>query len=214
MRHLLFLVILFTCSCTQKKKTSVLPKPDKEIESNLNFDYAQNKTHCKQIYLTYKQCPQAEKERQFISFIKDSLMPCWYGTKWNFYGTTEEPRKGSIACGYFVTTVLRDAGLPVQRIKLAQCASEEMIKAVCDKPTIHRYRNISLTDFTKHIRNMEFGLYIVGLDNHTGFILNDSIEIYFIHSTYINPGCVIKEKANQSAVLASSKYRVIGKVKL
>ena len=61
---------------------------------------------------------------------------------------------------------------------------------------------------------MGFGLYVVGLDNHTGFILNDGNKAYFIHSTFIKPACVLKENVNESKVLANSRYRVIGKVNL
>lgn len=179
----------------------------------ITCDYSFIKAHCRKLYQDYKTLPEPKKEIQLINFLKDSLLPCWYGTKWDFYGTTEEPGKGTIACGYFVTTVLRDAGLLTQRTKLAQCASEEMIKKVCDNPTIRRYSYVSINDFAKQIKDMGRGLYIVGLDYHTGFILNDSTESYFIHSSYIKPTCVVREKANESIILASSKYRVIGKVK-
>src|SRR5579859_7168832 len=42
--------------------------------------------------------------------IRDTILPAWSGTPWDFYGTAERPREGTIACGYFVATVLRDAG--------------------------------------------------------------------------------------------------------
>ena len=214
MRCFLFTVSLIVSSCIQKKGIHVQKGTVLQKKTSIVCNYPLNKARCKKLYNDYKQFPELKKEMRFVNFLTDSLLPCWYGTKWNFYGTIEEPGKGTIACGYFVTTVLRDAGLSIQRVKLAQCASEEMIRRVCDKPTIHRYRNVSLADFTRKIKNMGFGLYIAGLDNHTGFIFNDGVESYFIHSTYVKPGCVIKEKANESIVLAYSKYRVIGKVRL
>jgi hypothetical protein len=58
----------------------------------------------------------------------------------------------------------------------------------------------------------EAGLYIVGLDCHTGFLYNDGNEVYFIHASYATPKIVIKEKAKESGILIASKYRVIGKV--
>jgi hypothetical protein len=213
MRYFLFLVSLVIVSCSQKKDVRVQKRPILQKQVSFVCNYTFNKVRCKKLYSDYKQSHRSEKEIRLVNFLKDSLLPCWYGTKWNFYGTTEEPGKGTIACGYFVTTVLRDAGLPVQRIRLAQCASEEMIKTICDKRTIHRYSNVRLIDFSAQVKNMGFGLYIVGLDNHTGFILNDGNESYFIHSTYVNQGCVINGKINGSVVLGSSKYRVIGKVK-
>src|SRR5688500_17600336 len=43
--------------------------------------------------------------------VYNEVFPYWYGTGWDFNGTTETPGQGKIACGYFVSTVLRDAGL-------------------------------------------------------------------------------------------------------
>jgi hypothetical protein len=175
-----------------------------------NCNYEQQKEACKKIMgLT-----DAEKRSRLIKTICDSMIPCWYGTPWNFYGTSETPGKGTIACGYFVTTIVRDAGLTNQRIKLAQVASEEMIKTLCEKSTIERFSNKSIDEFVLAIKKMGTGLYITGLDNHTGFIYNDSLEVYFIHASYITPKCVVKEFAVSSAILSSSRYRVIGKVKL
>ena len=37
----------------------------------------------------------------------------WMGTPWDFSGTSQVPRKGSIACGYFVSTV----GLDEEKIR-------------------------------------------------------------------------------------------------
>src|SRR5678815_5098001 len=37
--------------------------------------------------------------------IYSEIFPSWYGTAWDFNGTTEVPQQGKIACGYFVSTV-------------------------------------------------------------------------------------------------------------
>src|SRR5262245_48861455 len=42
--------------------------------------------------------------------IVNDLFPFWYGTDWDFSGVTETPNQGKIACGYFVSTLLRDVG--------------------------------------------------------------------------------------------------------
>lgn len=153
-------------------------------------------------------------EQRLTAFITDSLLPSWYGTEWNFYGTTETPGKGTIACGYFVTTVLRDAGIGLNRIKLSQCASEEMIKKVTRKESISRFRNKSQQEFINEMLLKEPGLYIIGLDFHTGFIYHNGKELFFIHSSYASPKKVIREKADQSGVLSASKYKVIGRVNM
>lgn len=55
----------------------------------------------------------------------------WVGTKWNFNGVIRVPGQGTIACGYFVTTVLEDIGFKLNRIKLSQQASSVMITSLC-----------------------------------------------------------------------------------
>lgn len=147
-----------------------------------------------------------------VSAISDSLIPFWFGTPWEFYGATETPGKGSIACGYFVSTVLQHAGFKVERVRMAQQASELIIKSLTKEKFIRRFSNVPIRIFVDKIIEMGEGLYIVGLDIHTGFIFNKKGKVWFIHSSYQPPLCVIKEKALESAILASSAYRVVGKI--
>jgi hypothetical protein len=206
MKFLPLLLIAIISSCSDSfvnpiNPDGVIVKPS----TAFNCNYEQQKETC--LSLT-----NPEKRKRLTKIICDSMIPCWYGTPWNFYGTSEIPGKGTIACGYFVTTILRDAGLTNQRIKLAQVPSEEMIKTLCEKSTIERFSNKSIDEFVAAIKEMGYGLYIVGLDSHTGFIYNDGAAIYFIHASYISPKCVMKEFAVSSSILTSSKYRVVGKL--
>jgi hypothetical protein len=52
----------------------------------------------------------------------------------------------------------------------------------------------------------------VGLDVHVGFIVNSGDEVYFVHSSYVEPYTVIREKAIESRILAGSNYRVLGNI--
>lgn len=153
-----------------------------------------------------------EKGKEFTSLMVNKIFPYWYGTPWNFNGTTQKPNQGKIACGYFVTTTIEDMGFPINRIKLAQCASEEMIKSLVSKENITRFSGISMKDFEKKIIKKGNGLYIIGLDNHTGFVLVSDEENYFIHSNGYFPQEVMKEKLSDSKIIARSKYRVVGKI--
>jgi hypothetical protein len=154
-----------------------------------------------------------EKARRvFVSSIDQNIFPFWYGTDWDFNGVTETPREGKIACGYFVTTVLRDAGLRLSRVSLAQQASENIIKSLTTASFIKRFHDAPIEKFVDDVKKSGVGLYIVGLDIHVGFILNNGEGIYFIHSSYIEPSEVIREEAVKSPILCSSKYRVIGKI--
>lgn len=204
-----FLLNTFSCTDTLEKN-----KPKAEPAQTISFDcnYSECKANSKKLFIQYKNDPTSYNKQTLLYNIRDSLFTCWYGTPWDFYGTTEEPGKGKIACGYFVTTILRDIGAAVKRIKHAQCASEEMIKAVCIKNSIHRFRHANISSFIEKIKLNGTGLYIVGLDYHTGFILNDGEDVYFVHANYTGKKEVIKEIAIESTVLSSSKYKVIGKV--
>lgn len=218
MRILLTYLILLSpalISCKGKSASSESIKKDGASNSvtaspPFECDYENQKKRCQELFSTHKKDSSRENKLRLINFISDSLLPCWYGTPWDFNGTTQIPQQGNIACGYFVTTTLRDAGLTIDRKKLAQCASEQLVKTTCTE--IRRYSNKSLNHFVEEIRKSGFGLYIVGLDNHTGFILNDGKEVYFIHSGVITPRCALKEKAIESKTLRFSNYRVVGKI--
>ncbi|WP_395044311.1 hypothetical protein [Flavobacterium sp.] len=148
----------------------------------------------------------------FTNILTNKIFPYWYGTKWDYNGTTQKPNEGEIACGYFVTTTLRDTGLNINRIKLAQCASEEMIQSIVSEKNIFRFSNKSIQEFENILKSKGNGIYIVGLDNHTGFVLISNNSNFFIHSSGISPYKVIKEKLLESRLIVNSKYRVVGKL--
>ena len=109
----------------------------------------------------------------FVKKLTDNLVPHWMDTDYDFYGTTQYPGKGKIACGYFVTTLLRDMGYPIERVKMAQAASEKMIQSLVDENNIKRFPRVKFKKFLAQTELMGEGLYIVGLDTHTGFLLVD-----------------------------------------
>jgi hypothetical protein len=164
-------------------------------------------------YEDVKTSVQSQNKKDLAYIIDKKLLPYWLGTTWNFNGTTQVPGEGSIACGYFVTTLLRDAGVKLERVKLAQMASEDMMKILCKKEHIKRYHNTGINDFVSSVKKQGYGLYVVGLDLHTGFVLCDSAsDVYFIHSSGIPPYCVVKEAGLTSPLLINSAYRVLGKL--
>lgn len=157
--------------------------------------------------------PLKEKQQLFQHILTDKIFPFWYGTFWSFYGHTQVPGTGSVACGYFVTTTLTHAGVRLNRVKLAQCASEEMIKTLVQKKHIYYYNNLTINDFITKIEQKGKGLYLIGLDNHTGFIfINNLNQVWFIHSSGRFPFAVINENAAKSVVLQKSVYKVVGKI--
>ncbi len=152
-----------------------------------------------------------EAQDYLTAVISDSLFSYWYKTPWNFNGTTKVPKQGSIACGFFVTTILSDAGFQIPRIKWAQSASEPVIVKVASN--IQRFRNQPVSKLTDYLNKQGNGLYIVGLDYHVGFISKSGNNIRFIHSSYYFPQIgVMAEPLEGNNPLNDSKYRVTGKL--
>lgn len=154
----------------------------------------------------------ASARKLVLRVIAEDLFPAWMGTPWDFNGITQRPREGHIACGYFVTTILRDAGFSVERARLAQQASLKIIKSLCPSPEIKDYGGIDVPELVRRMGKLPQGLYIVGLDIHTGFIANGPQSVDFIHASYGNPSEVVHEVALKSRVLAQSKRFVLGRV--
>jgi len=141
----------------------------------------------------------------FTNSLLNKIIPYWYGTLWDFDGYTSVPNNGYIACGYFVSTTLRDMGLKVNRYRLAQQAPEnEAISIACDSSKIAVYSENEIIDTLKKIND---GLYFCGLYNHVGYLYIKNNNPYFIHSNYID-GKVMAEDALHSEAFNSNIYYV------
>lgn len=84
-----------------------------------------------------------------------------------------------------------------------------MMKELTSSKDIKNLSYLTYKEFGNWMRDYGKGLFIVGLDFHTGFIVNDGNEVWFMHSNYINKAGVLKEKLTESAALKSSKTRFI-----
>jgi hypothetical protein len=142
----------------------------------------------------------------------DEVLPRWDGTPWAFDGHSTTPRTGSIACGYFVTTTLAEAGFRVERAKLAQQPAEAIIKTLVPPEAITRYSDVPFEKFEEAMTSRGDGLYVVGLDNHVGFLIVRGGEVMFHHSSVAPPATVVREQARASVPLVVSRYRVVGKL--
>jgi len=155
----------------------------------------------------------ADGRRQVFEALKDRVFPAWLGTPWSFNGTSRTPGKGSIACGSFVVFTLQDAGFRVPTRMLRQ-PSENIIKNLTPADAIGRFSNgAPMQRIAAFIRGRGDGLYMVGLDNHVGFLVNDGGRITFWHSTFLAPRpAVIAQDLFAFSPLTVSRYRVIGKL--
>ena len=220
----LFLPFLVGCQAGPLKKESSFSVPSPETapiaideapvfkKPPFEFNYDLLKKRCQQLFEENKQKRSPASEKKLITYLMDSLVPCWYGTPWDYNGITEVPGQGKIACGYFVTTTLRDAGMKINRVKMAQCVSQNLLYDLCNNHK--KYSDKPLDYFVHEVEKTGYGLYIVGLDNHTGYLFNDGKDVWFIHSGVYPPKCALKEKAINSITLKNSRYRVFGRIML
>jgi hypothetical protein len=154
----------------------------------------------------------AEARDLWLTALDSTVFPAWEGTPWTFYGHSWEPRQGSIACGYFVTTALHQTDLKLQRTLLAKQTSENIIKNLTTEGHILRFRGTSQPEFLRQVRAQGPGLYVVGLDFHVAFLrVREGGAVQMVHSSYLHNVGVVREAADDNPALAS-KYRVLGKV--
>jgi hypothetical protein len=139
------------------------------------------------------------------------VLPAWHGTRWDFNGTTRTPGHGTIACGYFVNTVLQDAGFRLPRVKWSQMAAEPITLKTCHM--VKRFRDRPVSEVAAWLKAQGDGLYKVGLDNHVGFIVKRGSSIRFVHSNYYQRDVgVMSEPLEGNNPLAHSRYRIVGRL--
>ncbi|MEO0471675.1 MAG: hypothetical protein AAF206_18750 [Bacteroidota bacterium] len=136
------------------------------------------------------------------------IFPYWYGTDWDFNGITEKPRQGQIACGYFVSTTLKHAGVKLNRYKVAQQASSVIVEKLCSPHKI--FRNFDKME--DWILKQENGLFVVGMDYHVGFIHKFGDELTFVHSSVLGTAKVVQEPARKAYLLTNSSILAIGQL--
>lgn len=154
-----------------------------------------------------------ETKDYLFRITSKEVFPQWYGTQWDFNGVTRTPKKGKIACGYFVTNILTDLGFNIPRIKWAQSASEVFIKKIASKGQTKRFMKRPLNEVKRYLMSLGNGIYLVGLDIHVGFIVAENNKLRFVHSSYYKPGeGVISEKLDSWNPLRDSNYRIVGKI--
>lgn len=153
----------------------------------------------------------AETVKVVFDALRKDLIRAWIGTPWDFNGTSETPGQGTIACGYLVSTVLRDAGFRVQRRRLAQQPSERIIQTLAPEDEIRRFSDPEIDDVLAHVAEQGDGLYLVGLDYHVGFLVRHEARTEFCHSSYLPPGGAVCSDPRRDAAFVS-RYYVVGRL--
>ena len=145
-----------------------------------------------------------------LEMILPEMMRCWIGTGYDFNGTANGPGNGKIACGYFVSTVLRDAGFKLDRFKLAQQPSQNILRSFLDEAECELRVGEDYSKYIDWLESKENGVYIVGLDTHVCFIVVRSNRMRFLHSSGINSAGVVEEGPKKAYALKKSNWRMLG----
>ena len=148
--------------------------------------------------------------RLLLEKVLPAMMHCWLGTRWDFNGTADKPGGGRIACGYFVATVLQDAGFRVDRFQLAQQPSQNILRTFLPKDACSLTIGEAYSGFTAGLEKVEPGIYLVGLDTHVGFLVVRQDGFQMVHSSGSRPWCVVEESRENAHVLQKSNWRMTG----
>ena len=143
-----------------------------------------------------------------ISLV-NRILPFWEGTEWSFEGHTATPTKGQIACGYFVSTTLKDVGINLNRYRLAQQSPVNEARSLAISTEVIEIAGNSIKENILKINTkLQEGIHFIGFDaSHVGYILKEKGQLYLIHSNYIDSKGVEIEKIETSNVFASyNKY--------
>ena len=148
--------------------------------------------------------------RVILEMVMPEMMRCWLGTPYDFNGTAEKPGGGKVACGYFVSTVIRDAGFRVDRFKLAQQPSENILRTFLKSEGCLLKVGQDFDSYADWVGEMEPGVYLIGLDSHVGFIVNGAEGTRFYHSSGWQKRGVVNETGKKASALRHSNWRMIG----
>ncbi len=214
MRPVFYILLSLCCLTNCKNRTIPLPSsPIAVFEAPFDtaahirqYELLQEKIKTKKA--DFRGNPIAAKQ-YFFDVLNDSIFYYWMETGWDFNGHTDTPRKGDIACGYFVTTTLRDMGVELQRYKLAQQAASVIVEKLCTPNSIQRYGSLEKLE-AYLAQQAEQEIFILGLDYHVGFVVRDAGLNYFVHSDYIGRSGVKRELLRESAAIGASASYMVG----
>lgn len=165
----------------------------------------------------YKKARSAEQKaavehdaRIILELIMPEMMRCWLGTDYDFNGVAERPGKGKIACGYYVSTLIRDAGFKVNRYRLAQQASQNILRTFTARENCQLRVGEKYDTYADWVETLEPGIYIIGLDTHVGFVVIEDDGMKFLHSSGIDKAGVVEEPRDEALAIKWSRWRMLG----
>lgn len=162
------------------------------------------------LHRRWRELPTVQQREVFLDTVADRLsehllgriIPPWMGTRWAFEGYSETPGRGTVACGYFVSTTLRDAGVRVDRFRLAQASPEGEARSIgIDGKHVRLFRDSLQKGLPEVASRLADGLHFVGLFNHVGYLQKSGASIRFLHSDYVG-GSVADQSVRRAPAFA------------
>ena len=155
----------------------------------------------------------ADARATVFDALTGDIVPAWIGTRWSFNGTSQTPGAGSIACGYFVATVLRDAGFEIDRVPLAQKGSAAIVEDLVPDDLVQDTEGSTPSQVIASARGdlSEGGLFVIGFDSHVGLLVVSGSTTQLCHSSNRSPRTVRCEPAASAKSMVSSRH-VLGPV--
>jgi hypothetical protein len=152
---------------------------------------------------------RAEARAYVRAAIVREIFPAWFGMSWGLgaNSTADRPHAPgmTVACGYFVSSVLENAGLRLgTRFTYAQAPALHVQKTLAPGD-LHRYFSISGQALADKIAGLGEGLYIIGLANHIGFVVVDAAGVRLVHASYTGDQVVISEPLATAQAIADSR---------
>ena len=203
---------LFSIILTGKPK----PVPDTERYEVLKGELERWRENLAQEYgraRTAEQKAAIENDAKLIlELMLPEMMRCWVGTPYDFNGTAEKPGTDRVACGYYVSTLIRDAGFRVNRYKLAQQPSENIMRTFLPADACKLKVGEDYSAYADWVERMEPGVYLIGLDTHVGFIVVRPGGMHFFHSSGHRKVGVVEENRENAWALRKSNWRMLGRL--
>jgi len=156
---------------------------------------------------------RAEARQVVTTAIRDHIFPAWLGTPWGLgvKSTAIRPHEPGkvVGCSYFVTAVLLNAGLRLEsRGRFAVAPSELIQRALTPaRRDLHRIFRVDGPALRRRIAALGDGIYMVGLNIHTGFLVVNGAEVRVVHASYTPPMQVVDEPLLESQVIDLSAQR-------
>lgn len=152
-----------------------------------------------------------EARAAVVGAIRGRIFPAWMGMPWGLgkNSTARRPFEPGkvVGCSYFVTSVLQNAGLALSnRYHFAQAPALEIQRSLAPaRGDVHRFFSIPPAELSRRVAALGDGLYVIGLNNHVGFVDVHGGRVDVVHASYNDDQVVIAEPLAEAQVIANSQ---------